>query len=43
MQRGRDDAIETINATDDASANLSNVSIFTNLIKKAEDGAQSAL
>jgi len=43
LQRGVKDALVSIYAADDAKANVDNVSIFTNLIKKAEQNAQAAL
>jgi len=36
-------SLATVKAASDAAANVSNATVFTNLIKKAEDSAQSSL
>ena len=43
LQSGARNAIASIRASSDAAVNVGNVALFTKLIKKAEDNAQSAL
>jgi len=43
LRRGVSDALMSIRSADDAKANVDNVSIFTGMIKKAEESAQASL